>query len=338
MIIINGAIASQFFREGAAPPVDIIMNSLSINKVGTTFIASYTTTGATEKNQLPIATGVQITGRKNEGQVINGVWEYFHINNSLEGATTIVVETATNEGFTVGVTTIGTSFPITLAGGSSGKYLRLAVTPKTSDGTTGTTVYSDVYLIGNAIIQKQIRISLGPAGKAFSNIAWNNAHTDNPDGTYDFFIATGNYLKNSDEEIIANLNLDVDLAMSDSAAGAINAGIEGASEFIAGVCDGLWYSTGTRGFQIKVPPGGLGIGIGEIKLCCAISSGTNVGTYSVNGGSQIVLSDITRNTPNSNNIANFTNVDMSGDITIRAIDGTGICPINALILYYYVES
>lgn len=332
--------------HGVSPPTpadDIVVETISVTPSGDQFIGSYTTSGNSEKNQLPIATNLQLTGFKNVGQEINASWDYFHINNSTEGSTEIEIQTADDEEFDVDLQTVAVSSPYTIEASDYPKWIRLKVTPKTSDGTTGQAVYTQGALVGNTLVQKQIRVSLGPAGKAFSNSAWNLAHTDNPDGTYNFQAATGSYLKNSDGIVIPNLNLDVFTAFSDNPAGPSNAGINGASEFIAGSSAGFWYpASGERQLVIQVPAGGLGIGIGEIKLCCAITSGTNAGNYKINNDT-ILLPNVTATTPDSTeevpgNIAFFQNVDMSGNITVSSTDGTGLSPVNCFILYYYEES
>jgi hypothetical protein len=325
-----GSIAQQKYVTTAPPGSDILVNNITTTRVGSEILVTYTTTGEPQKNQLPIATGVQLIGLPNVGEELNAIWTYFHINNASEGSTEIEIQTAVDEAFTTDVQVVGASTPYVVDIADLGRYIRVAITPVTSDGTSGAQVFSSASLVSSSLTQKQIRISLGQAAKAFSNVAWNLAHTDNPDASYELA-----NIKNSDGDVITGLNLDVDLAMSDNVTGPSNAGIDDAAEFIAGSCAGYWYpASGTRGFIIEVPGGGLGVGTGEVKICGAITSGTNAGSYSVNG-TTINLPNVTATTPDSDNVAFFENVDMSGNITIRCIDGTGICPINALIIYYY---
>lgn len=325
-----GSIAQQLYVTTQPPAADILVDDITATRVGDEILVTYTTTGEPQKNQLPIATGVQLVGLPNVGEDLDALWTYFHINNSPEGSTELEIQTAEDEAFTTDVQVVGASTPYTVDIADLGRYIRVAITPVTSDGTAGLQVFSTASLVSSSLVQKQIRISLGQAAKSFSNVAWNLAHTDNPDASYEL-----NNMKNSDGDVITGLNLDVDLAMSDNVTGPSNAGIAGASEFIAGSCAGYWYpASGTRGFVIEVPGGGLGVGVGEVKICGAINSGTNAASYTVNG-TPISLPNVTATTPDDDNIAFFENVDMSGNITIRCIDGTGICPINALIIYYY---
>lgn len=328
--IINGSVANQFYRAAPPPAADIQVATITTNIVGGELVTTYTTTGNPEKNQLPIATGVALSGLPNVGEFLDAVWTYFHINNSSEGSTEIEIQTAADSGFTTDVQVVGVSTPYEVQPADNTRYIRVAITPVTSDGTAGVQVFSEAQLVSSALTQYQIRISTGQAAKAFSNTAWNLAHTDNPDASYEL-----NNMKRSDGTVITGLNLDVDLAMSDNSTGPSNAGIAGASEFIAGSCAGYWYpASGTRGFVIEVPGGGLGVGIGEIKICSAITSGTNAASFTVNGVSGN-LSNVTTTTPDDDNVILFENVDLSANVTIRCIDGTGICPINALIIYYY---
>lgn len=325
-----GSISSQFFREGIIPPpTDIVVDSISV--VSTTdLVVSYVTSGATQRNQLPVATNVQLTGLKNVGEIVDGSWDYFNINNSTEGSTELDLQSADDSGFTSNVQTIAVSTPYTFLIGDLNKYVRLGILPKTSDGTTGSTAYSEVSQIGSGLTQRQIWISFGAASKSFSGTNWNLAHTDNPDGTYSL-----NNLVRSDGTVLTGVNINVDLAMSEGTTGfTSNAGIAGASEFIAGTGAGYWYSTGTRGFVIELP-GALGVGSGEIKIMSCITSGTtNEGIFQINGNG-ITLPNTTTSTPDDDNVANFTSVDMSNDMTVRVIDGTGLSVLDAMIIYYY---
>lgn len=325
-----GSIAGQFFRGGTPPSSDITVNSISVTNTSS-LVSSYTTGGASQKNQLPVATGVVLNGLKNVGEAVTAAWNYFHINNSTQGSTELSIQRADNVGFTTNVQTLSTTSPYTLQVGDENKYVRLGVTPKTSDGTTGTIAYSSVSQVGAGLTQRQIKISFGASTKAFSGTNWNLAHTDNPDGSYAL-----NNLVRSDGTVLTGVNINVDLAMSEGTGGfTSNAGVSDAIEFIAGTAAGYWYSTGTRGFVIELPTGGLGIGSGEIKIMSCLTSGTtNEAILQVNGSS-VTLPNTTTTTPGNANIANFTSVDMSDDITIRVVDSTGLSVIDAMIIYYY---
>lgn len=324
-----GSIASQFFRAGETPPTDIVVDSISVVSASD-LVVSYVTSGATQRNQLPVATNVQLTGLKNVGEIVNGTWDYFNINNSPEGSTELDLQSADDSGFTTNVQTIAVSTPYTFDITDLNKYVRLGIIPKTSDGTTGSVSYSTVSQVESGLTQRQIWISFGSATKAFSGTNWNLAHTDNPDGTYAL-----NNLVRSDGVVLTGVNINVDLAMSRGTTGfTSNAGINDASEFIAGTAAGYWYSTGTRGFIIELPSA-LGVGSGEIKIMSCINSGvTNEAILGVNG-TTITLPNATGSTPGNSNVAYFTNVDMNDDMTIRVTDGAGLSVMDAMIIYYY---
>jgi hypothetical protein len=323
-----GSVSSQFFRGAPAPPSSITVNSISTTS-GSDLVTSYTTSGSSQRNQLPVATNVQLTGLKNVGETVNSSWTYFHINNSPQGSTEIDIQSADDSGFTINVQTIAVSTPYIFQIADEDKYVRLGVTPKTSDGTTGTIAYSSVSQVGSGLTQKQIWISFGPAAKSFSGTNWNLAHTDNPDGTYSL-----NNLVNSTGTVLTGVNINVDLAMSDSNAGSANAGTGPAANFPAGSASGFWYpASGSRGFIIELPSGGLGIGTGEIEILSNTTSGTtNEAILGVNSDSD-TLPNVTGSTVDD--VSLFESVDMSNDITIRSTDSTGLSPINAMIIYYY---
>lgn len=343
-MILFGVIQQQPHGVSPPPPTeDIIVETITVTPSGNQLIGSYTTSGNSEKNQLPIATNLQLSGMKNVGQEINASWDYFHINNSPEGSTEIAIQTADDDQFDINLETVAVSSPYTIELTDAAKYIRLAVTPKTSDGTDGVTVYTQGVLVGNALIQRKVNVSLGSSSSPniTDDETWNQVYTDNPDATYNFFTATGGYLKRSDGVTITGLNLIVDLAMSDNNTGSTLAGTGDASEFPAGVARGYWYPAGTpaRGFKV-VTVGGLGIGIGEAKVLSNLASGTNEAFLSVNGAPSgyYHLPNITANPPGNGCVAYFEDIDMSGDITFRSNDGVGLSAINGFILYYYEES
>jgi len=331
-----GSIANQFYR-GTPPPIpSITVDNIIVNTSGTRIITSYTTSGSSEKNQLPIAFGVQINGRINVGQAVTTSWQYFHVNNSAQGSSVAILQQADDIDFTVNVTQLSTTFPYTFLSGSRGKYVRSKITPITIDGTPGDDVYSAVKLVGNTIVQRKINVSLGSAGSptVTSSETWNHCYTDNPDATYSF-----SPLVRSDG-VTTSFSLAVDVAMSDNNTGSTLAGINNASEFGAGAARGYWYPAGSpaRGFKVLVGSG-MGIGTGEVKILSNIASGTNEAFLSVQNMpvGYLHLSNVTASPPSNGNIASFTEVNMTTDILFRSNDGTGLSPINAFIIYYYEE-
>lgn len=317
---------------GSAPP-GISVTNITVTPASSKRIVSFTTNIAS-KDQLPVASGVDIVGSIFSGETVSAAYTYTHINNAPEGSTEITWYTATNEAFTTGVTEVGTGETHDLISGYVGKYFRCKVVVITSGGTEGVEVFSPVYLVGSSLIEKRILVSFGSATKPFSDTNWNLAHTNDPAATYEL-----NNLVNEDGVTITGLNIDVDLAMSDQNLGSANAGTGAASEFPANAAKEYWYPTaGTRGFLIEIPVGGLGVTLGKIKILSnTTTAGTHTARLQVNGVEQ-VLSNVQGNTIDGTKVATFENVDLSGNVTIRSIDDTGISPINAMIIYYYEEA
>jgi hypothetical protein len=95
-----------------------------------------------EDNQLPTATPSFQTSRRYVGQVLNGSYNYTHINGEAEGATTYKWFRADDTNGT-NETEIATTVDYTLAVADNSKYIRFQVIPITSSGITGATVTSD---------------------------------------------------------------------------------------------------------------------------------------------------------------------------------------------------
>lgn len=332
------SVANQFYKGAAPPAPNISVADITATTEGTRILTSYSTTGATEKNQLPIAFGVQITGRKNIGQTINGTWQYFHVNNSTQGATIVSLKQADDLGFTVNVTEIATSFPFVIPPEAHTKYYRLDITPVTIDGTSGLMVSSDVVLIGNAIVQRKLNLSLGSASSPTitDDETWNHLYTNNPDGTYTF----GPLIRS--DGVTTPFSVFVDLALSDNNTGSLGAGVGAASNFPANAARGYWYAGGSpaRGFQIDVDTG-MGIGEGEVEILSNLNSGSGGSRLQVNGQPEgfLELASVVSNPPGQfqDCVAIFEEVNMTTNIVFRTSTGIGISPINAVIVYYYEE-
>lgn len=313
---------------------NIFVDSISVNAISNELIASYITSGNSEKNQLPVATAVQLTGLYNVGESLDSSWNYSHINNAAEGTTLLTVERADDAGFTTNVVEVAASTPYVCQNSDLNKYLRLGITPVTSDGTQGLRVNSTPQIVGSGIIAHQVAVSFGNATKSFSVTNWNLAHTDNPDGNY----VLNNLVRLSDGAVITGLNINVVNAFSDQASGgSTSAGTGGASEFPANSARAYWYpASGTRDFNIEVPGGGLGIGTCKITILSNVTIGTppHVTSINVNGVNK-QIADSSGSTIDDGNILVWDDVDCTTAINVASVDGTGISAINAMIIEYY---
>lgn len=92
-------------------------------------------------NVVPIASNVTLTGNFVVGQTVNGSYVFNSNGGSDESGTTFRIQKA-NDNTGTGSTDIATTENFTITSSELNKYLRLGVTPKNSNGTVGTEVFS----------------------------------------------------------------------------------------------------------------------------------------------------------------------------------------------------
>jgi len=131
-----------YHLSSSGGPVNSAPTVSSITVTGTTTLsAAYVyadTESDLEDNQLPTATPSFQTSRRYVGQVLNGVYNYTHINGEAEGATTYKWFRA-NDTIGTGEVEIATTVNYTLVAGDNNKYIRFQVIPVTSSGIVGAT-------------------------------------------------------------------------------------------------------------------------------------------------------------------------------------------------------
>lgn len=187
-------------------------------------------------------------------------------------------------------------------------------------------------------IEKKIGISFGTASKAFAGTNWNFAHVASTSG-YSL-----NNLVNLDGEIVTGLNLVVTSAFSVQASGGSNQAVSGDADFPATIAREYWYpASGSRVITFQVPGGGLGVALGKIKTLHNITIGTppHIPDYTILGVQKTLTNAAgdppVAGTPPAGNVLEWTGLNFSSNFTVTGTDNTGIAPLNAMILTYYVN-